>query len=108
MTAEPFALAAEPDHPSISARIPSGWTAEIRDELCGRFKNAIDPDGCRWYLVDGEWRLNVPYFRASRPGLDLDGIAIVSTIDGSREYPITKAGTIIIGRRRIPRAKWIH
>lgn len=94
---------------SISAPLPKGWTAELFDSLGTTYRRAIDPDGCRWYWTDGEWVLNVPYFRASRPGLDQDDIALVEHVSGEAlPCPVDGAGVIRIGRRRIPSQHWNH
>lgn len=96
--------------------IPPGWTAETYPglEISGKpapeYTRAIDPDGCKWYDIDGEWTLSVPYFRRS-PNLPRDrsdDIALVDTTEGETPYPITEKGTILIGKRRIPPTRWNH
>lgn len=98
---------------SINAPLPKGWDCEINASDTGplgiAYKVAIDPDGCRWYWEGRErWTLEVPWFRSSRPGLEVEDLAVVSTIHGNREYPISKNGTIKIGTRRIKRGDWNH
>lgn len=83
---------------SLSAMVPKGWTAEIYESAGRNYKRAIDPDGCRWYW-EGEWILNVPYFR----GLD---IALVDHVAGPRPFPISGPGLITIGKRKISPKKW--
>jgi hypothetical protein len=102
----PFALTAE-FSASLSARIPTGWGSQTYTTPSGRHKRAIDPDGCLWYW-EGAWILNVTGFNSSRRGLETDDIAMVETTDGKRPYPISKAGIISIGSRRIPSSKWNH
>ncbi len=95
-------------------KLPRGWSLDqfnvINDERDRVFTRAIDTNGCRWYNVDGVWKLNVPWFRRSS-GLasdKSDDIAVVDTVFGHNEYPITEKGTIKIGARRIGPHKWNH
>lgn len=106
---EPATMNAAPDS-SLSAKVPRGWKAVEYEGYQGRrFRRAIDPDGCRWYWIDGEWILNVPWFRSSRRGSNIDDIAVVNHESGNHlECKITKRGTIYIGKRRIPRRRWNH
>ena len=85
--------------------LPRGFRVETFGGFEGRlYRRAIDPDGCRWYVIDGRWTLNVPWFR------DVDGVemAVVDTVRGGVPYPITRAGTIKIGTRKISRRNWNH
>ena len=104
-----FTLDTAPPHPSLSAPVPKGWTAERYGDA-QEYKRAIDPDGCRWYYTDGQWKLNVPGFRRS-PGLSADrsdDIANVDHKDGRQPFPITEGGTIKIGNRCISPSRWSH
>jgi len=96
-----FTLTAEPECPSITAKIPRSWKAEEWTGSNGRHKRAVDPDGCRWYWLDDQWTLSVPWFRG-------DDLAVVETINGNRAFPISKAGVITIGTRKISPSKWNH
>lgn len=92
-------------------KLPTGWRLDhFADTLGNSFTRAIDSDGCRWYPVDGAWKMNVPWFRRS-PGLHpdaCDDLAVVETVTGNRAYPITESGTILIGSRRITSREWDH
>ena len=91
--------------------LPARWTLETYEGYQGReFTRAVDPDGCRWYDADGEWRLNVPWFRRSHglPDDAPDDVAVVDTVRGNEPFPIDESGTIRIGRRRILGRQWDH
>jgi hypothetical protein len=91
-------------------KLPDGWTLETHQGISQTYQRAIDSDGCKWYDIDGQWTLNVPWFRRS-PGLAphrSDDLAVVETVDGERAYPITEKGTIRIGKRRISPRRWNH
>ena len=94
---------------SLQAQPPKGWTEEIFESCGQQFKRAVDPDGCRWYWL-GEWILNVPYFSRSTHCEENtpDDIAAVDHVTGTKNFPVTESGTILIGRRKIPATKWNH
>lgn len=95
----------------LKKSVPHGWKLEAFQGYEGEtFTRAVDPDGCRWYDIDGTWRMNVPWFRRS-PGLPEhaeDDLAVVDTTEGNQPYPIDKHGVIQIGRRRILPIQWDH
>lgn len=94
-----------------TTKLPKGWTTETYQGYGSKtFTRAIDPDGCKWYYVDGEWKLNVPWFRRSTglPRDKADDLAVVETVTGNREYSITEDGVILIGNRRIGPRQWDH
>lgn len=94
---------------SISAPLPKGWTAEVFTSCDQTYRRAVDPEGCRWYWTDGEWILNVPYFRSTARLMSHDDLAIVDCVRNElRPYPITASGVICIGKRRIPPKRWNH
>ena len=73
------------------------------------FIRAIDGDGCRWYDQGNGWKLDVPYFRNTTGNpTAMDNVAVVDTVNGHREYPISEAGVILIGRRRVGPIRWDH
>jgi hypothetical protein len=96
-------------HPSLTAKVPKGWREEFYVSLDKPFKRAVDQDGCRWYW-EGEWILHVPGFRNTPANKGkCDDIACVDHVSGrDAEYPISEAGVISIGKRRIPQRKWHH
>ena len=95
---------------SLSSNVPKGYTSDVFEGFEGQlFKRAIDSDGCRWYWQDGEWILNVPWFRDYAPGSNLADVALVDHSSGNHlPCKITKAGTIHIGKRRINNRRWNH
>jgi hypothetical protein len=90
----------------MKLKLRKGW----RSDTSVPSVKAIDQDGLCWYGGTGQWILNVPWFRRSKecPEHWNDDIAVVESIHGKLEYPITQKGTILVGKRRIRSTQWNH
>ena len=96
------------DSESMSAPLPKGMRGDVYESCGTLYRRAVDADGCRWYYTDGKWMLEVPYFTDYRPGSNLSDVAVIDNECGRFEAPISRAGVIRIGNRRITRRQWHH
>lgn len=99
---EELTLSSE-DHVSVALRLPRGWRRINRRVIDGTtYSDALDNDGFVWVCIDGEWKLNLPYFRG-------DDLAVCRDEHGGDKLAkIDAKNRVHLPSRVVNPANWYH